>query len=569
MAARRPWPHLGREDILKRQTFIACAAVLLVACGSVCWAAPIAWEDYAPGQLAVAMAPGGPERPDAVAALLRTVRAEVVSVDYLFEAPEKMDSIARGLGLGRFFLVKVDADADHLALRDELSSLPDVESVDLNWVLHPQWTPDDPHFPDQWALQQASDIDMDAPEAWDIARGDSTVVIAIIDSGINYDHEDLEHKIWSNEGEVLDGTDTDGNGYVDDVMGWDFVDTSCPDCTDPDCFDEDNDPMDGFGHGTWVSGIAGAEANNGLGVAGVCPGCRLMPCRVCFDTSGNGACEMYDALAAIYYAVDNGARVINMSFGKTDGDCYYGPDWEAVLGYATAHGVVMVAAAGNYNNDYPVLPACYPTVIGVTTYNSVGDKSGGNYGDWVDVAAPGVSCYTTMLDSTSYGTKSGTSIASPQVAGLAGLLLSARPDLTPDAVRQIVMDSSEDREYWQTVPIAAGRVNAYNALIATGVGESDPTTLGRVAHASFPNPFNPVTTVAYELPRPAHVDLRVYSISGRLVCTLLDSESQQVGSHAEPWRGRDDSGRRVASGAYFYRLNVDGEMHTAKMILVK
>ena len=559
-----------REDILKRQSFIACAVVLLAASSSVCWATPIAGEDYIPGSLAVAVAPNGPEHPDEVGALLRSVRSdEVVSVDHFFEAPEQMDSIALACGLGRFFLVTVDEDAHHLALLDDLSSLPDVESAELNWLLYPQWTPDDPHFPDQWALEQATDIDMDAPEAWEIERGDSTIVIAILDSGINYSHEDLEHKMWVNEDEVVDGEDTDGNGFVDDVMGWDFVDQSSG-CVDPDCLDEDNDPVDGLGHGTHVSGIAGAETDNALGVAGVCPGCTVMPCRVCYDDDGGGACGLFDVMHGLYYATDNGAHVVNMSLGQQDADCVVSYSFDAALEYADNMGVVVVAAAGNYDTNAPMCyPACYPTVIGVANLDIDGDKSDlSNYGDWVDVAAPGVSCHTTMLDSTSYGTKSGTSIASPHVAGLAGLLLSARPDLAPADVRQIIMDSSEPVD-WPATPIAAGRVNAYNALAATGVGESDSTTPGRIAHASFPNPFNPVTTIAYELPRPGRVDLLVYSLSGRLVRILLNSAFQPEGSHAVPWRGRDDSGRAVASGAYFYRLNVDGEMYTAKIILVK
>ena len=182
---------------MKRQSFLACAVVLLVASSSVCWATPIAWQDYIPGSLAVMVTPSGPTHPDGVETLLRCVRSdEIVSAEYFFAAPEQMDSIALGLGLDRFFLVTVDEDADHPALLDDLSSLPDVESVHLNWVFHLMWTPDDPHFPDQWALEQATDIDIDAPEAWDIERGDSSIIIAIIDSGIDYNHEDLEHKMW-------------------------------------------------------------------------------------------------------------------------------------------------------------------------------------------------------------------------------------------------------------------------------------------------------------------------------------------------------------------------------------
>jgi len=509
--------------------------------------------DYIRGSLAVAVTPEGPSDPTALRVLLESVHANAsVSVDYFFGAPSSMNRLALELGMDRIFLVSVDESAEDHALADGLRSLPGIEAVELDRALHLQWVPDDPQFPDQWPLKNTADIDIDAPEAWDVETGDSDVIIAIVDSGIMCTHGDLAGKIWVNEDEVENGEDTDGNGYVDDLLGWDFIDA-------------DNDPNDDIGHGTRVSGIAAAETNNGVDVAGVCPDCQLMACRVCAD----GDCSMFRMADAIYYATENGASVINLSIGLDQGDiCYFGPTVDAAFDYAVLSGVVLVAAAGNHYSDAYTFPACDPRIIAVANHRSNGEKSvSSNWGSWVDVAAPGDNVVTTNGGGGCCLT-SGTSMSSPHVAGVAGLLLSARPNLTPADVRQIIMDSSEPVD-WPDTPIAAGRVNAYSALIATGVSESNPTTPGRIAHGSFPNPFNPVTTIAYEMPRSGHVDLRVYSTSGRVVRVLLDSEFQSEGNHAVSWRGCDDSGRRVASGAYFYRLNVDGETHTAKMIMVK
>ncbi len=560
------------------KTFTAALLlVLMVSAASASADRPVAYEDYIPGQLAVALE--GWAHPDELRARLRAVQSsDLTSVSHLFEAPEGMDGIARDLGLGRFLLVTVGEHADHLALLDYLGRLPDVESVDLNWRMELQWTPNDPLFPEQWALQNTGqqpgyvpDIDMDVPEAWDVTRGENAIVIAMLDSGINYNHEDLTGRIWSNADEILDGTDTDGNGYVDDIRGWDFVNTSDPECVDPDCLTADNDPMDGFGHGTWVSGVAGAATDNGLGVAGVCPECVLMPCRVFHDDGAAGTCEMLRVIQGAYYAVAEGADVLNMSFASVvnSDSCYVSSALQAVLDYAHASGVVVVASAGNDGEDQHAQPACYPSVVSVAGHDPDSAKSSdSNYGAWVDVAAPSAVCQTTYLVDGEYGPMSGTSIASAQVAGLAGLLLSANPELTPFEVRQIIMDTSIPVD-WPDTPIAAGRVNAYSALTAAGLGVDEAARLAARLQGNYPNPFNLATVIEYGLPVPARADLRIYDLSGRLVRDLSPEGPQSAGVHRVPWHGLDDEGRQVASGVYFYRLEVGGQSVERRMVLVK
>jgi subtilisin family serine protease len=293
-----------------------------------------------------------------------------------------------------------------------------------------------------------------------------------------------------------------------------------------------------------------------------------MPVRVCYDDGGNGSCYQFTVVYGLYYAVLNGASVVNMSFGGTDSTC--GEElnsWNEAMAYAHESGVVMVAAAGSSESDTPFYPACYPDVIGVTIHGGSASYIGGNYGAWVDVAAPGVLCRTTTVGG-GYAMQSGTSISSPHAAAIAGLLLSASPGLSPDAVRQIIIDSCVPLD-WPDNPIVGGRVNAFNALSSTGVAENPGVGRPAVLHGSYPNPFNPLTTIRYELGRSSEVTLEVFSISGRKVRTLVDSERLAPGLHRATWDGRDRSGRPVASGAYFYRLGVDGEVETRKMILVR
>ena len=166
--------------------------------------------------------------------------------------------------------------------------------------------PNDPDFNKQWHLHNSGqyggtiDADIDAPEAWDIETGDSDVIIAIIDSGIDYTHPDLENNIWSNEGEIPDNRiDDDENGYIDDVIGWDWR-------------NNDNDPLDDLGHGTMCAGIASAVGNNNIGVTGVCWNCKIMPLKI-IDSTISLEFDIDDLASAIEYAADNGANVISIS----------------------------------------------------------------------------------------------------------------------------------------------------------------------------------------------------------------------------------------------------------------
>lgn len=271
---------------------------------------------------------------------------------------------------------------------------PNVEYAEPNYIYHATLTPNDTSFGELWGLHNTgqtvnatppvsgtNDADIDATEAWDIETGNDTVIIAVIDSGVKYDHEDLAVNIWSNPGEALNGGDTDGNGYIDDIRGWDFV-------------DGDNDPMDYNGHGTHVAGTIAAVGNNGTGVTGVCWTAKIMSLRG-LDANGSGSTS--DLISAIEYANANGAHVINNSWG---GGSYSQATKDAI----DASSAVVVCAAGNENenNDTtPSYPASYTStnIISVAATDQDDNRASfSNYGATsVDVSAPGTNIYSTTI----------------------------------------------------------------------------------------------------------------------------------------------------------------------------
>ncbi len=332
-----------------------------------------------------------------------------------------------------------------------------------------------------------------ALEAWTVTTGTPDVRIGIIDTGIFMDHPDFAGQLAVNPGEDLNGNgilddadingiDDDGNGYVDDVLGYDFVDR--PEAVDPGDyqvrdFDASEDRLQpglpnrlGLGHGTLVAGIAGAALNNGEGVAGVAPGARLVPLRA-FGVDGLGDDD--DVSAAIVYAAEQGIDVVNLSFGDT----YYSPLMAEAVRYAAALGTTVVASGGNAGTDAPHYPSDYPEVIGALWLDRDGEHRGSraSFGVGIDVGAPGSFIFTTLLpppsdlpdtelaDSLLYGYRSGSSVAAPQIAGVAALLRSVDKSLSPSSIKAILTSTATDLAApgWDH-QTASGRVDAASAL---------------------------------------------------------------------------------------------------------
>lgn len=348
--------------------------------------------------------------------------------------------------LSNIYKLKVEEDADIPSIVKEYEKDPLVEWAEPNYIYKASVTPNDPGLFSQWGLSKIS-----ASQSWDIERGNSSIVIAIVDTGVAWDHPDLANNIWNNTNEIPNnGIDDDGNGYVDDVRGWDFVNS-------------DNDPMDDFGHGTHTAGIAAAVTNNSIGIAGLCWNCKIMAVKA-LDNNGEGS--EADLANAITYAANNNANIISMSWGSSESSNLI----KSAIDYAYDKGVVLVAAAGNDYSDFKTYPAGYDNVIPVGATDSSDTKASfSNYGSWVDVAAPGVDINSTvptgsceLCDSTGYTYLSGTSMATPFVAGLAGLILSKNSSFNPEEIRSIIKSSTDNVSFDEYIGI--GRINASKAI---------------------------------------------------------------------------------------------------------
>jgi thermitase len=294
----------------------------------------------------------------------------------------------------------LDVNPEELpALMAQLSSDPSVEWVEPNyqvWAL--ETYPDDPTFPDQWWLSRIK-----APAAWDYATGSSSITIAVVDSGVDYSHPELDGKI---------------------IGGWDFV-------------NGDADASDDNGHGTSVAGIAAAETNNAIGIAGVSWGALILPVKV-LDWAGLGSYE--DLAAGIIYATDAGAAVINLSLGGSAPSELL----KQAIDYATSAGVLVIAASGNSGTSGVLYPAKYSSVIAVSATDSGNQvASFSNYGPEVDIAAPGQDIFSTNTDQ-GYATRSGTSMAAPMVSGAAAILLGLPGNNAPSLVRQQLLTTALD-----------------------------------------------------------------------------------------------------------------------------
>lgn len=296
----------------------------------------------------------------------------------------------------------------------QLQKNPHIKYVEPNITLHANYIPNDPSFPNQWSLPK-----IQAPDGWDITQGNSSIKIAIVDTGVQANHPDLSGKV---------------------INGFDFV-------------EDDYISQDGNGHGTHVAGIAAATTNNAQGIAGVAPKVSILAVRV-LDQNGSGS--LADVASGIRYAADQGAKVINLSLGAASSS----QTLKDAVDYAWNKGVVLVAAAGNSNSSSFSYPASYTNVIAVGGTDQNDQKmSTSNYGtSWVDVAAPGLNITSTFSGST-YRTLSGTSMATAHVSGLAGLLASQ--SRTASNIRTAIEQTTDPvgLSYWKY-----GRINVKKAL---------------------------------------------------------------------------------------------------------
>ena len=414
-----------------------------------------------------------------------------------------------------------------------LSQQAEVLSAEPNYVARIQTTNfNDPLIGAQYAITKCK-----ISQAWDITTGTSVpaVKVAVLDTGVNYNHEDL------------------GQGFGAGFKVYGGI----------DYINNDGDPIDDHGHGSSVSGIIAGTPNNAVGMAGVSAGARILAVKVC-DVSG--ACPHSAVANGIRFATAQGVKIINLSLGGSSNSTLL----SGAVANALAAKITVVAASGNDGASSVSYPAALLGVIAVAASDSSDDvASFSNSGSQIALAAPG-SGVLTISDATSsdfsYAGSTGTSFSAPYVSGVAALMLGLSPNLTPFQVKDILMSTADDiTEEGFDNATGTGRLNAQRALqktLITGPLGAPPVN----ETVPMPNPFIasvPDAVVTFRVPEnfgDTVTAVKVYNARGLLVRTL---------SNTNVWDGKNDDGKSVMSGVYFYELQTPGGNSRSKLVLVR
>tara|TARA_R110002012_G_scaffold99980_2_gene238369 strand:+ start:41251 stop:45432 length:4182 start_codon:yes stop_codon:yes gene_type:complete len=385
-------------------------------------------QEFVPGLLVVKLKEEG--------AIARTQASKLLSLENLrrdekvlkitgFDAPTTSSQRSVNTSrLNNLYKIEIGENIPEEIYINYLKSFDNIEYVEQYPNVKPLYVPNDPEA--QFGKLQFHLDQINVYDAWNVTQGDDEVVIGIIDTGTDLDHEDLEANLFLNSADPIDGLDNDGDGYVDNYFGWDFA-------------DNDNAPeADGSTHGTGVAGIAAAATDNNTGIAGIGFNTKYMPIKI-FKTEDNFSRNSYEA---IIYAADQGCDIINLSWGNTGRYSQFAQD---IINYAVLEkDVVVVAAAGNTNAELDFFPASYDNVLSVGYVNSDDSRNANaTYSDFIDLVAPGVGIYTTENNDT-YDNDSGSSYAAPMVAGAAALLRAVFPEWSAQQVMEQLRVNSDD-----------------------------------------------------------------------------------------------------------------------------
>jgi len=455
---------------------------------------------------------------------------------------------SKNAGLQHVYKINFSNTADVNALIREMNQFSFLEYAEKAPIYQLTDTPNDFASGQQWSLDK-----IHAAQAWEVAAGSARVKVAVVDNAILGSHEDLIANRWTNPLEIPDNQiDDDGNGFIDDVYGYDVAD-----------MDKDPEPpanalnTGNFTHGTHCAGIAAGTTGNGIGISSIGNGIQFISVKCTPDSyTTNTLTESY---AGVDYAIAAGADIISMSFGGT----HDYQTWQVLIQAAQEDGILMIAAAGNSNNETMFYPAGYTYVIAVgsTTLND-GKSSFSNYGNWVDVMAPGSGIYSTLPENgNTYGNLSGTSMACPLVAGLAGLLKSTDTTMTVEKLRGLIFggcDNIDAENEAYIGNIGAGRINAFRSMENAILGVE---TLTKAANLQlYPNPNNGRFTVAAEKGMEGEGTLLVFNALGQAVYQqdiALYDVAQAVPVHVDG----------LSKGFYTVRLISNNRMQNASLVI--
>lgn len=440
------------------------------------------------------------------------------------------------------------------------SGFKNEDNIKFNLDLKPYVStiPNDQYFFRQWGLHNNGsftlspsvlDADVDMIEAWDITTGSPNIKMAVLDSGIRMNHPEFSGRFYTNTNETTNGLDEDNNGYIDDIDGWDFV-------------NNDNNPTDDHGHGTNVTGIAMANANNNIGYAGVDWNCKLLPLKV-LDANNSGFNS--NIIASIYYSISRNVDLISISIGGSG----FSTAYENAINQAYSQNIPVIACMMNFNNNVSYYPAAFVNTIAVGSTNPNDNRSvpffwsstsGSNYGNHIDVVAPGNYIYgLSHTSNTAYGTYwGGTSQATPLVAGIVSLMLSINPNLTVEEIRTILRNTAEDQignpsedtigwdQYY-----GAGRVNALNALsYVQSLSNENFTSYESIK--IYPNPVNEKLNIK-PLANHNNFNVSIYDITGRYIKEYINVNNSIDVS-------------QLKNGVYMLNINLDNKRIIKKFI---
>lgn len=445
----------------------------------------------------------------------------------------------------------------------------DLEYIEKDWIgkgtgsVMAALPPSDPLFIKQWYLHNTGEInlydirakegsDIDILNAWSVSQRRAGVTVAILDTGLDFSLDEFIGRLWINQAEIPNNNlDDDKNGYVDDMHGYDFV-------------NEKSYPSDDAGHGTGIAGVIAANYNNLNGVAGIDQNCHLMICKVLkSDQTGFYS----DWASGIYYAVDNGADIINLSVaGEADLKVL-----SEAIAYAKSKDVLVVCSMGNNNNAIPSYPAAYGSTVAVGATDPDDHRSlafngsseyGSNFGEHIDISAPGNIIYGLGL-SNSTAIHGGTSMSSAVVSGVAALILSNYPQLSAEQILSALHKTAEDEvgNLQEDLPgwdiyHGFGRVNAYRAL---NYLSENPTLENPFSLKIYPNPTNEAANITLLLSSLEPVKLKLLSSDGKLV------EAQTIVPNSRDFQ-IEMTLHSLSSGLYFLILESGGKRHIKRFI---